>query len=752
MARTRAADQHPNADRPRRNPSRASPTKTPRPVSSSRISRSRTGNNGLLLSDDDDEIEDGGNDTLASANATDTEPESEVSSDSDIDFEFTPRRTPHRTTPLSLRQRSGTRRSNRQAAGSSSRANVPSANVPPPKQTPRKVSQVQLAETSKSTPPKRQRAPSPVSQDALPEGLIPNWQSPEVPYATWTDIFYYAAISDDPDVLDTSWLLGAATVCKSFTEAALTAIYRCPPVTTSKRARRLAALLELPSASMQFNYRAKIESLYIDVQVVPQSILYQLISPLPRLKELVFFTIHDQPPYRELDRSVRWRYSDQIFQALRAETTQPGAVSAKPDDVRLKSWEWSGKLLGSVEKIEDIIIREHQTPPFANLTKLSFTNFQVPSLHKPQPKDEERELESYNEDGAVIDSVAKAIAQSKSLTHLVFEASTVVTDRLLPLLPQGLVHLSLVNCWEVTSDDFGTFLLTHGSQLRSLVLSHNQSLDLAFLTMLAEACPKLEELHVRLSYFRHHDAVSTINSDADPLYDQVLLKHQVPKWPSSIRVIDFEHIRHWTLDTAEMFLQSFVDSAATLPNLRHLGVKVMVDIPWKDRANMRHDWRKKLRKVFLRPFIPPNTSLYSQQPSAPLRKKRKSETSEPSRRSGRLATQTSDSDSRRSSKGLRGLHDRPLYKDPDTDEDEFDDEDEDEDEEAPVVNESEPQTLAEVPLYIQGLCTTVSVVFDNQKPRECQYGMEDFLDDDRSESGDEWDGDSEEDDTVFVWR
>ncbi|KAI3578072.1 hypothetical protein IWW34DRAFT_834021 [Fusarium oxysporum f. sp. albedinis] len=607
---------------------------------------------------------------------------------------------------------------------------------------------------------KKRRVSADAEPGPIPQGVIPDWTDPQIPYAAWTDIFYYAASHDDIDV---NWLINTATTCKAFSEAALTAIYRSPPLVTAGKAKRFASLLDRPPSETRFNYRAKIETLFVDIHVLPQTLLPRILHLLPRLKEVFLFTQSDQPPYRQLDQTVRWQYTEEIFAAFRP-------AGDKESHTVLKSWEWSGSLLGGPVATMKDVARIHQEPSFAHLTKLSLTNLQVPSLYKLGPKggNEEEELALYNEDGAVIDSLAEAISQLKSLQHLMFESSTVMNDRLLPLLPKDLTHLSLINCWEVKSDEFMPFLHTHGRHLRSLNLSHNQSLDMVFLTNLEAACPNLEELYMNLSYFRHHESRSYTNNDADPLYDQVLLPYQKPEWPSSLRIIDFEHIRYWSVETAEMFLNSLIDSAGSLPNLRHLAVKTMLNIPWKARANMRHEWRRKLDKVFLRPYEPPQRKYSlrqtqeeeveaSTQISEKKKQKSKRLSDGPSRRSSRLAAQVSDSDSRNSAKGLRNSLGRPTYAEPDTDENEFDSDAEDEEAESgTAVSQTGDEAESEkkpVPLMIQGRCTTVSIVFDNQKPTELQYGMEDFVDDDRAESDDEWDGDHEEDDdAVFVWR
>ena len=632
-----------------------------------------------------------------------------------------------------------------------SRRNVKKSTRNQSKSTPRGVKR-RHAQTDHSarTPTKRAKTTSKHASPAPDPGIIPDWRDPAIPYSAWVDTFYYAATAGG--TLDTSWLLHAATTCKSFVEPALTALYQCPSPATTAKARKLATLLEQPASDTLFNYRAKIESIYINIDNFPLNHLSQVVRSLYRLKELIIFSSLDQPPYRNLDKTIRWHYPEELFRALSAPVD---ATGAETNPIILKSWEWSSRLLGSHVADEGSISAIHQLPSFVHLTKLSFTNFQVPSLHKAEAKDEAGALQIYEEDGRVIEAIADSISQLDSLRHLVFESSTVMNDRLLPLLPKTLSHLELVNCWEVNSEDLAQFLRTHGYNMASLTLLHNQSLDLAFLTDLAETCPGLRELRMNLSYFRHHDSVS----DADPMYDQALLPDQLPLWPSSLRVIEIEHIRQWSVEAAEMFLQSLVDSAPNLPNLRHLAIKTMLNIPWQRRAELRRVWSEKLDHVFLRPWEPPMavTTLRPQEGGpdtavvTPTKKRKRAQPSPPSRRSGRIAAHASDSD-RRSSRSLRHSN-RPLYRDPDTDEDEPDSSEEEHTGSHNPNDGERSKEDVEQQLPVQGMCETVSIMFDNQKVRELQYGMEDFNDDDGDSSGEEWQRDEEEeDDHVFVWR
>jgi hypothetical protein len=593
--------------------------------------------------------------------------------------------------------------------------------------------------------------------------FIPDWQDARIPFACWADVFHYAAREGSTDVLSNSWLIHAATTCRTFAEPAITAIYRCPTIRNTAKAKRLALLLDRDSSTTLYNYRVKVEALHINVQIVPQALLFQMIRPLSRLRELILYTSMDQPPYRELDKTLRWHYSEDIFRALDAAPPESSLSSHKRFPTTLRSWEWSGRFIGGYVPSIDVMSRLHQTMPFSQLTRLSLTNFQVPSLKNLQTKagSEEKELQTYHEDGAVIHALAEAISQLTSLKHLVLESSTVMNDRLLPLLPRNLIHFELINCWEVRSEDLSLFLRTHGSEMRILTLMHNQSLDLGFLVDLADTCPNLRELHMNLSYYRHHDCIN----DADPMYDQVLVPSQVPKWPSTLRVLSIEHIRDWSVETAEMFFQSIIGSADCLPDLRHLAIKTMLDIPWQARATMRRQWRDKMESVFLRPFVPPNprTSLrQSDEGKTPLAqgKKQSPESTSPARRSSRIATSNHNSETpSRLAKSTRHRVGTPSYKEPDTDDDEFNSASEEGDGEGGHSSGNTRLTDHDAlsanqdksfPEFMHGRCSTVNILFDNQKVRELQYSMEDFGSEE-SDSDEEWDGDFEDDEHLVVF-
>ncbi|KAK4082040.1 hypothetical protein Purlil1_11361 [Purpureocillium lilacinum] len=661
------------------------------------------------------------------------------------------------TSPRQGGNASGRARSSRRGVAENGHSTMSSNSYPQPAaDTPkRQRDRVRKRRSAPSTPVKKRKLAAP--EDETPTAFIPDWRDPRISFECWSDVFHYAArmTASSSDDMATGWLVHAATTCRAFAEPALTALYRRPIIRNSLKAKRLASLLSRPATQTLYNYRAKIETLLIDIHMVPLHALKYLIQSLPRLKELIVYTPLDQPPYRQLDKYVRWSYASDIFKALEPSIPLPDGSIDKPFPTVLKSWEWSGRLIGGHVPTLESIIGIHQTAPFSKLTKLALTNFQVPSLSNlhQAPADEEGELRALHEDGVVIDVLAKAISQLGNLNHLVFESSTVMNDRLLPLLPQNLGHLELINCWEIKSEDLTRFLRTHGGSLRTLSLLHNQSLDLAFLTDLAETCPGLRELHMNLSYYRHHDSVN----DADPMYEQALLPDQIPTWPSTLRVINIEHIRDWSVEAAEVFFQSLINSAGNLPDLRHLGIKAMLNIPWQARATMRQEWRDKMDMVFLRPFTPPRnfTTLRSTPTEEPWptkssprhAKKPLGVSAPPSRRSGRIAAHDRDSDSAgaRSSKSLRQHNGgRPLYREPDTDEDEVESSASESDDAPEAPDDDQPK------LTVQGMCNTVNILVDNQKVGEQQYGMDDFLDEDEQES-EEWDGDDDDEDDAIAF-
>lgn len=599
--------------------------------------------------------------------------------------------------------------------------------------------------------------------------VIPDWT--RIPYLLWVKILRAASDPlDDRDKID--WLVAASRTSSLLAEPALDVLYYRPPLSTRPMAHNLAALLAKDPSTTTFNYRVKVKKLNIDVGEIAAKThrgqtldLVSMVQNLPQLQVINFHHIKDLAPYRQLDENLRWHYPDALFDALNGISPPagptamdiPGSPSALPvleapvapaspagqpssavtrsNFTRLAAWRWNRRMLGDLTfaRIKSL----HMSPAFSGLKKLSFVNCQVPSLRIPGSVDD---AEIQAQDTAFVQDLADAISALPSLTYLSAETSTAVNSELLSLLPKTLATLELVNCWEVSGEDLAAYLLTHGRNLEHLYLHHNQSLNLKFLPILGRSCPKFKTLSMDFKYYKHHE----FYSDGDPNYQEVLGVHEIPDWPASLERLELKNMRHLSAEAAEMLFQSLVDGAPNFPNLRHIDIKTMLDIPFRRRSTLRDKWVAKLKEVFLRdqtdpkPFftlrsadttktqeVSDNTSTNPTNDITPRGTKRKARTSEgETRRSRRIATQNSNPSSREGSTG------RDL------------------------TPESEASSSSKERQFRQGLCATVEVQLDNQKPIERTFGMEDFMDDEGSDDAEDsdwdWDGDFGID-TGYAW-
>lgn len=617
------------------------------------------------------------------------------------------------------------------------------------------------------------RSPAPEKgKGVIEDGNIPDWAS--LPYMILTQIFVYAA-APLTEARHAQWLTATSGVCRAFAEPALTALYQAPPLLSRPMAHGLVSLLSKDPSSTLFNYRPKVEELWIDVEQIASKTfrgqpldLEALVSNLPRLKQIQFFHQKDDAPYRSLDGSLRWHYPSALFDALNGpQVSAEGSLVA--NHTRLVGWQWNRRLMGPVLNLADLKAL-HGTPAFSSLIKVSFVNYQVPSLHAKASDDSD---EVIAKDEAFIQNMANAITALPNLKHLIFESSTAANDQLLQLLPKDLETLELINCWDVSGDDFAAYLLSSGHHLKRLILHHNQSLSLSFLPVLGAACPNLQVLAIDFKTFQHHE----FYHDSDPSYDELLTTDQVPEWPETLEALQLLNMKKWSADAAETLFQSLTDNASRLLKLRRLELKAMLSIPILERSRLRCKWEHKLRHIFLREDQDPSP-LFSlrepaQQPSAeevkhtskrPSKLTRAPLAENPSRRSGRLRAKWSNSPSRASSVGVgRGLRhglDRPSYAEPDTDGEE-DEEGDDEAEGGQGADESGPSTQPESPAssagseapFRQVMCEKVEIQLDNQKSVETTLTMDDFVDSENNDlsDDDDWVGQDEDEDTGYAW-
>ena len=606
--------------------------------------------------------------------------------------------------------------------------------------------------------------PVPNYEPVQQEGKIPPWAS--LPYSMLKTIFTFASDSANPQ-----WLVKVACMCRAFAEPAIAALYETPPLNTLPRAHGLARLVSSNKAS-RYNYQNKIKHLALDVGLVVAPSwggqhldVGGLLRNLPSLLSVELYHNKDESPYRQLHENIRWAYPEAIFSALGVHGEADGTELALR---RLKSWHWSSRMLGKYMTLNHISFI-HQSRPFQHLRRVHFVNFQLSWALRDGKLREDPEMDA--RDQQFTEDLAVCISALPSLEHLVLEASTVVTGSLLPMLPRCLKKLEIISCWEISSEDLTSFLLSHGTNLHVLKLLYNPDLSLGFLTILAPSCPNLRQLAIDLNYYRLPGA--SLSSDPS-FYESLLTVDEVPQWPSSLEVIDIDNMHRWERPAASMFFNSLVDSAPNLPMLRKLSISARLTVPWRERSALRDLWVDKLRRIYLRPQGNPKpySSLKDFRPDSNLPitglemllKEKPNKTPKRCRSRRLVDPDSSQHETRRASK--------PCYKDPDTEDSEFESEydstrkkrrlnnrsgSSDDSELSELSEISDIDTTAmDIPghegtkHFIQGKCEIVNIIIDNQKPVENKFDMDDFLDE-TSGSESEWDGHDPDEAGGYGW-
>ncbi|KAI1136763.1 hypothetical protein F5Y05DRAFT_390785 [Hypoxylon sp. FL0543] len=572
-------------------------------------------------------------------------------------------------------------------------------------------------------------------------------------------------------------LMSNALVCKNFCEAALKALYKCPPFYHQWRYTKapytslsqFIDTLNLDPDTTMIQYRPKVQILQIEVgSTLTQrhganyTNLQSVIPNLTKLSRLEFYHESDEPPYRKLDERVRFKSAaDDLVRALRGLK-----LDGEEKPTKLKSWRWNSRLTSDKSLSLGELKTLHLNPSFASLEKVAFVNYQLPSWGLPKRLQGSQQMQV--KDSQKMTELSACISALPKLEHLIFESCTLVNGQILSRLPTTLKHLELITCWEVTADDLVEFLLSHGHHMESLTFNHCQSLSLAFLPALRSACPNLQRLYMDLSYFRHHEHYA----DNKPEYDDLLTEEQVPTWPSSMQSIEIFHMRKWTRKAAEMFFGSLIQSAPELPHLRRLSLSVVLDIGWRQRQDFREFWVDKMVRVFKRKAKSPRDLNMPRSAAAKPhgRNERQSELKasksapQPRRRSTRIAnispaSTSSEAETVHFSKAqlakasaiskeaqrLIGsgklLKERPL-KEPDADDEDSEDE--------LAAGHSDGSRLSRRirkiaksstgdDEFIHGMCNVVDIQVDNHRPVERQFDMDDFLDS-PEDSDEEWDG------------
>lgn len=465
---------------------------------------------------------------------------------------------------------------------SSSSEETESDIVATPRSAPRRTSMWRNTNTDKAAPgrPKRNKQPARPKSKTLPpptsrariliesDGIVPDWQA--LPYEVLLAVFRFAIHPlHDNSMRATGaagWAIRAALVCKSFAEPVLSALYESPPLHSIDQPHSLLQLLRSAQPTY-INYRQKIKRLELDTTLtlafsaynVGQIRLGDLVSELPALTDVDISNARHRPPYRDVGVRGQWNYPRDLFEKMSAAGT------------RLHWWRCCARMIQAPSKpYMDSIFLE---PCFHSLKHLTLSHMYL-------------DVEEGRQQPASIQPTAL-----QSLTHLRslnLEACEIhYSWDLLNHLPNHLYQLSVIYCTSFNADALNPFLMDHGEELRQLVLSHNNCLDLSFLPNLKSSCPRLEVLRTDLTYYS--SALLFQNADAEPLYNTLLEAGQVPTWPTTLREIDMLHLRKWDPEAAIAFLESLSDAAPQLLELRSLTLKAMINVSWRGEQRLLQD-------------------------------------------------------------------------------------------------------------------------------------------------------------------
>ena len=580
------------------------------------------------------------------------------------------------------------------------------------------------------------------------DGKIPDWTS--LPLAILRDVFTFASQPLDSD--SASWLLKAARTCRAFSEPALEAYYYAPAFLTTLHPHHLLELLRIRQ-NRYINYNTKVKRLQFEMTMLsytahnrPLFDLSELVAELPQLHHLEITNPIDRIPYRRI-KLQQWFYPANLFQTLEEHSQ------------RLKTWRWSRDMISDASLVNDpyqlfpYMASVHEGKAFQSLESLNICGFDV---------DDSIPAVTGDDDEQVTLDMPWAIAKLPNVRDLTFISCNIVRDDFMNKLPPNLERLEITNCWKLDSNMLSDYLMEKGSHLKELVLKHNITLNLAFLSGLATACPRLETLQVDGHYYSERQSTN----DADPEYEELLGASDVPTWPTTLRHLSLMHLSKWAQEGGTNLFRSLVDGAPSLLNLRHLEIKAHINIPWRDRAGFRDMWTDRLRRVYLRRNQPPNPYHGSRRQFESWKQVKAKNGGDdvpdvefdvalnpnrlshirisPHKPTGDTDVYDTDATSSPAPKATRRST-RVKHSLPST--------------EPESVSDNESDTVSEdgneeegTPLFVQGLCQVVDVAIDNQRPRENMFSERDFLDTERS--GDEdWNEEAEIEfeDNRYAW-
>ncbi|KAJ8609657.1 hypothetical protein MRB53_038994 [Persea americana] len=420
---------------------------------------------------------------------------------------------------------------------------------------------------------------------ACSDGVKPPWTS--LPYEVLVIIFRFASgtltdelhMRTEPSV---RWLIETALTCRQFSEPALQVLWERPPIT---RPQDLFNLLRLSQSHQtgSFNHGTKVKALDLNVRQTGHLDGDAIASSFPNLSVLNVMHPLELPRYAKSMSRERWTYSQNLF------------ASPACDTLRLTAFRWIFPFLpgAPLDKVAYVVATQG-TKAFSRLETLTLSNFlQLDGL-----------ADTIEE---VARTLAGLITQLPTIRHLdLLQFDPYHWGEFFSQMPNHLTAVNFTSCRCMEAVDLAAFLKAHGQSMKSIRLAKNTGLNLEFLVNLASSTPALEELFVDCN-----DYNPRLQSEDGVKSGPLLNITDKPSWPDSLQNLQLHNLRHWTVEVAEMFLASLIQSAPSLTNLTVLVLRVMIDIGWRDRAGFREKWIGQLQDSFLRRSEPPRTYLAS---------------------------------------------------------------------------------------------------------------------------------------------
>jgi hypothetical protein len=504
----------------------------------------------------------------------------------------------------------------------------------------------------------------------LPGGKIPPWQNLE--YDILTNILKKAAYPLFQDYIRPNasirWLVGLSYLCRSFRDAALSALLYSPPLINGNG---LMGLLRINQDALSTNYRMKPRKLVVEakhslVQKADKISLPELVSLTPLLESLRLVSSYDEIQAIWAHPSAAKKtyiYEDALFDSLSASCP------------RLKEFEWNGRFAAGLPELIDMIDSAHTK--LSGLTSITLMNL---NIAEKLPIKEQESLQA---------RLQMALTQLPELKQLTITNCDVFGNlaSLASLETSQLKSLTITECPSVTSAGLEMLLSAKGAALQHLRLIGCQTCDGSFLSRLNQLCASLQTLHIDSSFT---DVSSWHDTDAH--YENFLPDGPI-SFPTTLVDLDLNNLRRIDSAQLEACLTSLVETS--LPSLRRLSIKAILTSDYRQRARIRREWGQKLERVYLRRSLPPVS--YSQPenkfPVGGVAMVRESS-----------ATSTSDDSKKRHSSRLFNSQNTISV----------------------VVNKTEPL------LQVQGLCEVVALRVDDQRPAKDQFKEHDFLDEEIS--------------------